>query len=62
MRTQKTATTTMVMDHMTLLLEELWIKDRRLKDPDIIMTELDSIIADLYGQSGGQRCASHGGH
>ena len=37
MRTQETATTTTKMDHVTLLLEELWIKDRRLKDPDIMM-------------------------
>jgi hypothetical protein len=64
MRTQETATTTTEMDHVTLLLGELWIKDRRLRDPDIMMAklELDSIIADLYGQSGGQVCASHGGN
>jgi hypothetical protein len=46
MRTQETTSTTTEMDHMTLLLEELWIKDRRLKDPGII---LFISISKIYG-------------
>jgi hypothetical protein len=46
MRTQETATTTTEMDHLTLLLEELWMKDRRLKDPGII---LYISISKIYG-------------